>query len=115
MKRLKYRVIKEHKSSYPYFLLATEGDEVSVGKEDPEMPGWYWCKDKKGVEAWVPTTHLDIDGVRGRITKDYNSAELDVSIGETVQCLGESHGWIECLNSRWKYGWIPVEKLEPVN
>ena len=113
MKRPRYRVVKEHRASFPYAMLAAEGDEVSIGREDPDMPGWFWCKDGKGVEAWMPKTHISIEGTRGRITQDYNSAELDAGVGETVQYLGESLGWVECLDSRWRYGWIPADKLEP--
>jgi hypothetical protein len=112
MKRPKYQVIKEHKASFTYAMLTVEGDEISVGREDPEMPGWYWCKDKKGVEAWIPTTHISIKGTQGRVTQDYNSNELNAEAGEIVQYLGESLGWIECLNKDWRYGWMPVDKLE---
>jgi len=50
MKRPKYMVVNEHRASFPYAMIAIEGDEVIVGKEDPEMHGWYRCKDKNDVE-----------------------------------------------------------------
>jgi len=112
MKRPKYRVIKDHKASFTYALCAVEGDEVSVGKEDPEMPGWFWCKSGSGVEMWIPRTHMAIEGTKGRFTQDYNSTELDAKAGETVQVLGETLGWAECLNGEWRYGWIPLTKLK---
>lgn len=111
MKRQKYRVVNEHKASFPYSMVAVEGDYVSIGKEDPEMPGWYWCKDKKGVEMWVPSTHLKIEGAKGTFNQDYNSRELDAAVGDVIQYLSETLGWVECLNSEWKYGWIPANKL----
>jgi len=111
MKRPRYRVIREHKASFPYAMIAIEGDEVSLGKEDPEMPGWYWCKDRKDVEAWVPISHISTKDGKGVFTQDYNSIELDAQEGEIVQYLGEAVGWIECLNHEWKYGWIPKDKL----
>ena len=92
-------------------MVAREGDVVTVGKEDSEMPGWFWCKDADGVEAWIPRTHIDIEDGRGVFNQDYNSIELDAQPGETVQFLGESLGWVECLNREWKYGWIPRDKL----
>jgi hypothetical protein len=113
MKRQKYRVVIEHKASFPYTMVAEEGDCVSIGKEDPEMPGWYWCKDKKGVEMWVPSTYLKIEGAKGTFTQDYNSRELDAAVGDVIQYLSETLGWVECLNSEWKYGWIPVNKISP--
>ena len=111
MKRPKYRVVNEHKASFPYAMIAIEGDEVIVGKEDPEMHGWYWCKDKNDVEAWVPASHISIKDGEGIFTQDYNSIELDAKEGDVIQYLGESSGWVECLDGKWKYGWIPKDKL----
>ena len=114
MPRDRFRVVKEHLASFPYAMVAREGDVVTVGKEDSEMPGWFWCKDADGVEAWIPRTHIDIEDGRGVFNQDYNSIELDAQPGETVQSLGESLGWVECLNREWKYGWIPRDKLERI-
>lgn len=114
MPREKYRVVKEHRASFPYAMIAREGDVVRVGKEDAEMPGWRWCRDPDGVEAWVPETHIDIEDGRGVFNQDYNSIEHDAQPEETVQYLGESLGWVECLNHEWRYGWIPAEKLEKI-
>jgi len=94
--------------------VAREGDVVTVRKEDSEMPGWFWCKDADGVEAWVPRTHIDIEDGRGVFNQDYNSIELNAQPRETVQFLGESLGWVECLNREWKYGWIPRDKLKRI-
>jgi hypothetical protein len=113
MKRPMYRVAGEHRASFAYAMVAAEGDEVSVGREDPEMPGWFWCKDDKGVEMWVPSTHLKIKGSRGVFNQPYNSVELNVALGDVVQFLGETLGWAECLDGAWRYGWIPLSKLTP--
>ena len=113
MKRPIYRVAKEHKASFTYAMVAAEGDVVFVGKEDPEMPGWFWCKDAKTMEMWVPETHLEIKGARGVFNQPYKSVELNAVVGDVVQFLGESLGWAECLDKEWKYGWIPLAKLTP--
>jgi len=113
MKRQRYLVTREHRASFAYAMIAVEGDEVAVGREDSEMPGWFWCKDSKGVEMWVPSTHLDIDGDRGVFIQDYNSVELNVRVGDVVQYLGEVLGWAECLDIGWRYGWVPMDKLTP--
>ena len=103
-----YRVTKEHKASFPKAMIVEKGDTIERGREDSEMPGWYWCKDKEGTEAWVPETHLD-----GSVfNQPYNSIELNVKPSEIVQYLGESLDWAECLNKDWDYGWIPLNKLE---
>ncbi len=106
-------MIRDHKASYTYAMVASEGDSVSVGREDPEMPGWFWCRDSRGVEMWVPSTHVHIEGRGGVFNQCYNSAELDARVGDVVQVLGEALGWAEALDSKWRYGWIPKDKLAP--
>jgi hypothetical protein len=112
MVRPKYRVIEDHVASFPFAMVAVKTDRVAVGKEDSDMPGWFWCKDEDGVEAWVPGTYLEIDGGEATFIQDYNSMELDAKKGGTVQYLGETLSWVECLNSKWEYGWLPKKKLE---
>ena len=111
MKRPIYRVVEAHNASFTYAMVALKGDEVSVGREDPEMPGWYWCKDARGVEMWVPSTHLDFARDMAVFNQPYNSVELNAGVGDLLQYLGESLGWVECLDVGWKYGWIPKKKL----
>ncbi len=113
--RQKYRVTNEHKASFSYSMKAIEGDQVDVGREDPEMPGWFWCKDSKGVEMWVPSTHLKINQALGIFNQDYNSVELNAKVGDIVQYIGEALGWVECLDNMWRYGWIPKDKLVSIN
>ena len=111
MQRPLYKVIKEHKASFPYAMIAKIGDKVIVNKEDSEMPGWYWCRDEDNVEAWVPKTHINIEESFATFNQPYNSIELTVKPGDLVQYLGEALSWTECLNEDWKYGWIPSNKL----
>ncbi len=40
--------------------------------------------------------------------------ELGIELPDAPQYLGESLGWVECLNEKWVYGWIPAPKLEKV-
>jgi hypothetical protein len=114
MNRPLYKVTENHKASFSEALIAEIRDKVKVGREDPEMPGWYWCQDQKGMEAWIPKTHLDIEEDEAFFNQPYNSIEHTVEKGEIVQYLGESLGWIECLDNKWKYGWIPSNKLEKI-
>jgi hypothetical protein len=113
MKRPMYRVIEAHRASFTYAMIAVEGDYVSVGREDPDMLGWYWCKDARGIEMWVPSTHLDVAGKTAAFNQPYNSVELSAGVGDLVQYLSESLGWVECLDSKWNYGWVPKNKLFP--
>ena len=63
---------------------------------------------------WVPTSHISIKDGEGVFTQDYNSMELNAREGEFVQYLGETLGWVECLNCEGRYGWIPRSKVAPV-
>jgi hypothetical protein len=114
MVRPRFRVTETHKASFSYVMLAAPGDNVSVGREDPEMKGWFWCKDDEGVEMWVPSTHLNIKGSIGVFNQPYNSKEIDAKPGDIVQFLGETLGWVECLDKQWRYGWIERNKLTQV-
>ncbi len=107
-----YRVIEDHKATFDFSFIADKGETLDVGKEDDEMPKWYWCKNNAGLEAWIPETHIAIKGKTAIFNQPYNSTEHNVKPGEIVQFIGESLGWIECLNSEWKYGWIPLTKVE---
>ncbi len=88
--------------------------EVSIGREDPEMRGWFWCTNEKGMEMWVPSTYLNIEGSIGVFSQPYNSKEIDAKPGDIVQFLGETLGWVECLDKGWGYGWIERDKLVQV-
>jgi hypothetical protein len=115
MPRQLYRVTQVHKSSFDNFLVAEKGDRVRLGSQDPEMPGWYWCTAQNGVEAWVPESYLELNGDTATFKQSYNSVEHNAQPGELVQFLGETLGWVECLNKEWKYGWLPESKLEKID
>jgi hypothetical protein len=114
MRRPIYRVAREHRASFAFAMVAAEGDRVSIGRKDPEMPGWFWCRDSRGLEMWVPSTHLNIGEGKGIFNQPYNSVELNVAVGDMIQFLGEALGWVECLDVAWRYGWVPADKLIPV-
>jgi hypothetical protein len=110
-----YVITQEHRASFDYALVVEKGDIVEIGKEDMDSPGWYWCKGPDSVEAWVPETYLFIDGERGLLKQPYNSTEHSVVRDEVVQYLGDTMGWMECLDRNWKYGWIPLHKAQKID
>jgi len=109
---MRLKVVKPHKASFSYNVTFKKGDRVEVGREDPEMPGWYWCKDKKGGESWIPEEYLSIDGEEGTITTDYDTRELTVESGEAFEYVTEVKYWTLCRD-REREGWIPTQNLEP--
>ncbi len=107
-----YRVVEEYKAIFDFAFIAEKDETISVIKEDLETHKWYWCKNTSGLEAWIPGSHIEIDGKTATFNQPYNSQEQPAKPGEVVQYLGEFFGWVECLNSEWKYGWIPTNNLE---
>lgn len=114
MNRELYKVTKEHKASSQKAMILNKGDKVKVSREDPEMPGWYWCTDSGGIEAWVPNTVLIIEKGYATLNQPYNSIEHTVKPGEIIQYLDETLSWVECLNKEWRYGWVPRDKVEKI-
>jgi SH3-like domain-containing protein len=115
MKNVKLRVKKAHKASFDYSVAFKKGDKVKVGKEDPEMPSWFWCENKDGVWSWIPQEYLTREGSEGTITHGYDTTELTVAIGETLEYLREVKFWTLCRTRYGKEGWVPTRNLERVD
>jgi len=81
---MKLRVSKAHKTSFDYSVVFKKGDKTNVGREDPDMPGWYWCENKYGVWSWVSEEYLNRDGAKGTITHNYDTTELTVEVRDTL-------------------------------
>ncbi len=110
----KLRVVKRHDASFPYSMVVREGDEIDVGREDPEMPGWHWCTNAEGVSGWVPDSYIRIESNKGRVVVDYDTIELTVEVGETLEYIKETKGWAWCRNGEGEHGWVPLDKVEEI-
>ena len=109
-----FRVIKEHIASFDYNVVFRKGDFVKVGKEDTEMPGWFWCENHEGLWSWIPIEYLDMVGSRGTLTMDYDTIELSVKVGEVLDCITSVKHWTLCRKSNGFKGWVPTKNLEKV-
>jgi hypothetical protein len=114
MNSLRIKVKAAHKASFDYSVAFEKGDKVKVGKEDPEMPGWFWCMNKDGVWSWIPHEYLAIRDSEGTITHDYDTTELTVAVGEILEYLREVSFWTFCRTSDDRKGWVPTKNLERV-
>jgi uncharacterized protein YgiM (DUF1202 family) len=111
---MKHRTVQHpHTTTYYDPITIRAGEEVTVGHEDAEFPGWVWCTDPRGKSGWVPKSTLEFsfDGNSARSFEDYDATELTVSRGDMVTVLGEESGWLWCENARGKRGWIPKENV----
>jgi hypothetical protein len=113
-KNMNLQVVKAHKASFDYSIVFKKGDKVKVGREDPEMPGWFWCENEDGVWSWVPKEYLDIYDKEGMITHDYDTTELTTAVGDTLEYLTEVKFWTLCRTSYGKKGWVPTRNLRRI-
>ena len=111
---MKYSVIRKHRSESSEVLSVYTGDELWIMPRETHYPGWIWCKDEKGVQAWVPKSYVSIEGNQGRMKRDYISRELELEVGDQVDLLEIESEWGWVLDRRGVYGWIPMECLERV-
>jgi hypothetical protein len=109
---MKMQVIKPHKASFSYSVAFKKGERVKVGREDPEMPGWFWCEDEDRVWSWVPEEYLDREDTFGTITEEYDTGELTVEEGEELEHVTEVSFWTLCRTLDGREGWVPTSKLE---
>lgn len=107
------RIIREYRIQYTDPLCVEAGENVSVGREDNEFPGWKWCKELGGGEGWVPVELLsDATATVTTVLCDYSSRELAVQLGEEVTVEDARHEWLLVRNSRGERGWIPASHVE---
>ncbi len=106
------RVTREYKPQYPDPLCGHAGDRVSVGREDPDWPGWKWCTAADGRQGWVPVELLrdaaDGDPETALLAVDYSAVELAVQPGEKVTIHERRRGWLLVSNACRQQGWIPA-------
>ena len=108
------RVKEAHKASFDYSVVFRKGDKVRVGREDPEMPGWYWCENKDEEWSWIPEEYLDRSNAKGTVTRNYDTTELNVDVGESLEYVSEVKFWTLCRARDGKEGWVPTANLERI-
>ncbi len=111
MKRKYSKVILDYKSPYSDPLKIQKGERVKIESKESEWPGWVWCKNKGGMERWIPRNYLDIQGNLGIMLQDYEATELNVSVGEELVIVKEESGWVWVTNKAGKKGWVPLENI----
>jgi hypothetical protein len=108
-----YRVIKSYTAVYPDPITVRAGDEIMVGEEDTEFPGWVWCSDQNGKSGWLPLDCIEhIKRNSGAAKYDYSAIELNAGTGEKLKSNELKNGWAWCVNESGQSGWIPLDHLE---
>ncbi len=101
------QVTKGYTAQYPDPICFDAGASISVGKQDPDYPGWFWCHTLSGKEGWVHRSFLaECFGVTKSVCA-YNAIELTVNIGERGTLISELDGWSYIRLEGGDEGWIP--------
>jgi SH3-like domain-containing protein len=61
--------------------------------------------------AWVPEAFIEINGELAVLAVDYDSTELTVAAGASVEILTEVAGWVWCRDQEGRLGWLPSTNL----
>src|SRR5689334_18059021 len=104
------QIVREYRAQYTDPIDAASGTILHVGRQDAEMPGWWWCTAPDDRSGWVPQELLDrtIGGARAALLRAYTARELTVERGETVAVEDERRGWIFVRNAAGASGWVPA-------
>ena len=102
------RVIADYQAAYPHPLTMHIGQELTLGKTDPQWPGWIWCTDANGTSAWVPQTYVQAHNTRVTALRNYTSKELCVHAGEWLTLYQSESGWFWATNAEGESGWVPA-------
>lgn len=109
-------VVSHHVSNYPDPVRLGKGERLSVGKGDPDFPGWIRVMDREGRSGWAPEEILERVGEnRARVLEDYDATELDVSPGDQLTVCRELAGWLWVCNDKGELGWVPAVATRSVS
>jgi hypothetical protein len=109
---VKYVAIRNHIPEVADVLNLFDGDKLSYERRNSIYPGWIWCIDSKGLQAWVPEAFVTIEGSSCRMIRDYISRELVAEEGDIVEMIELESGWGWAISDTNESGWIPMECLE---
>lgn len=111
-----WMIVREaHVATYASPIAGDAADPVAVGHEDPEQPGWWWCRGADGREGWVHGSFLLCDGATSRLARRYDAAELSVAAGQEVDVGEIAGGWAWCRATDGREGWLPISLLDPTD
>lgn len=112
---MRVHVLKGWTQSYDPALKVARGDQLLVVKEDTtKWAGWVWCTSDSGLSGWLPVQVFDTlrMGKTSSATTDFDTVELTVKAGETLDITDRLNEWSWCENDQGQKGWVPNICLE---
>ncbi len=109
---MKGKVIQDYQAQYPDPIVMKKGENITLGRRDPEWPGWVWCTDIRGKSGWVPESYIEGHGESDRALQDYSAIELTVRAGEELILSQLESGWYWATNQDDQSGWVPERLIE---
>lgn len=109
---MKYAAIGNHNPEPAEVLQVSAGEVLTYERRKTTFPGWIWCTDAEGTQAWVPEAFVTIEGRSCRMSRDYVSRELAIEVSEIVDVIEIESAWAWVCNSEGTHGWVPIECLE---
>jgi len=110
-------VVRDYAAQYADPIVVACGASVVVERDDPEFPGWWWCRAGDGRAGWVPQEFLDAPvapGVPSRLRVDYAATEITVSAGTMLDVLEERSHWVRARTLDGRVGWLPLAHVRSV-
>lgn len=109
---LSARVCKTYVAQYPDPIAMTPGDDLQLGKRDPEYPGWVWATSTRTSKSgWVPEDYVEFAGDQGSARRAFTAREVSVEVDERVTVVEELLGWAWVKTADDREGWVPMSHL----
>ncbi len=108
------RVIAAHRAPERPAIRVSAGDAVTLGERDGDWPQFVWTTLAQGLGGWIPAALFDRDTGMATALGDYDTRELDTTLGEIVILHHEQEQWWWAENARGDSGWIPARAIEPI-
>ena len=101
------KVIKPYTAQYPNPISFDAGATVHVERDDPEHPGWFWCRASSGKAGWVHRSFLEACSGTTTGLLAYSARELTVVGGEHGTAIHQLDGWVYVRLDTGTEGWLP--------
>ena len=104
-------VLKTYTSSNPDPIEFNQGALLTLGKRDPQWPGWIWCTNAAGKSGWVPEKYLLLQNQTALALLNYCARELSVDLNTILNVFDEESGWYWVETMDGETGWVPADQL----